>query len=50
MYHKALLREFKGKLHVPEEVFEDNLFEEEEFGRNSEELPWMSFEDFSETR
>ncbi|KAG6469439.1 hypothetical protein ZIOFF_074156 [Zingiber officinale] len=43
---KALLREFKGKLHAPEEVFKDNLFEEEEFERNSEELPWMSFKDF----
>lgn len=41
-----ILREFKGKLYVPEEVFKENLSEEEEFERNLKELPLMSFEDF----
>ncbi|KAG6471304.1 probable inactive ATP-dependent zinc metalloprotease FTSHI 1, chloroplastic [Zingiber officinale] len=46
VYLKDLLREFKGKLYVPEEVFKENLSEEEEFDNNIQELPWMSFEDF----
>ncbi|XP_028549310.1 probable inactive ATP-dependent zinc metalloprotease FTSHI 1, chloroplastic [Dendrobium catenatum] len=43
---KDILREFKGKLYVPEEVFRENLSEEEEFERDMRELPLMSFEDF----
>ncbi|KAF5182372.1 Atp-dependent zinc metalloprotease ftsh [Thalictrum thalictroides] len=46
VYLKDLLREFKGKLYVPEEVFKVNLSEEEEFNRILEELPKMSYEDF----
>ncbi|RRT86145.1 hypothetical protein B296_00002455 [Ensete ventricosum] len=46
VYLKDLLREFKGKLYVPEEVFRENLSEEEEFEKNVQELPLMSFEDF----
>ncbi|WOK91468.1 putative inactive ATP-dependent zinc metalloprotease FTSHI 1, chloroplastic [Canna indica] len=46
VYLKDLLREFKGKLYVPEEVFRENLSEEEEFEKNLRELPLMSFEDF----
>ncbi|KAI0516063.1 hypothetical protein KFK09_008735 [Dendrobium nobile] len=43
---KDILREFKGQLYVPEEVFRENLSEEEEFERDMRELPLMSFEDF----
>lgn len=46
VYLKDLLREFKGKLYVPDEVFKENLSEEEEFDKNLRELPWMCFEDF----
>ncbi|KAG8659036.1 probable inactive ATP-dependent zinc metalloprotease FTSHI 1, chloroplastic [Manihot esculenta] len=46
VYLKDILREYKGKLYVPEQVFEPELSEEEEFDRNLEELPKMSFEDF----
>ncbi|XP_077212557.1 ftsH extracellular protease family [Tasmannia lanceolata] len=46
VYLKDILREFKGKLYVPEEVFKARLSEEEEFKRNLEELPKMSFENF----
>lgn len=46
VYLKDLLREFKGKLYVPEEVFRVKLSEEEEFDKNLEELPKMSFQDF----
>ncbi|XP_058095909.1 probable inactive ATP-dependent zinc metalloprotease FTSHI 1, chloroplastic isoform X2 [Magnolia sinica] len=46
VYLKDILREFKGKLYVPEEVFRVRLSEEEEFDRNLQELPKMSFEDF----
>ncbi|KAF9601119.1 hypothetical protein IFM89_017024 [Coptis chinensis] len=46
VYLKDLLRNFKGKLYVPEEVFKVNLSEEEEFDRNLEKLPKMSYEDF----
>ncbi|KAJ0986117.1 hypothetical protein J5N97_004473 [Dioscorea zingiberensis] len=45
VYLKEILREFKGKLYVPEEVFRESLSEEEEFEKNLEELPVMSFED-----
>lgn len=43
---KDLLREYKGKLYVPEQVFGANLSEEEEFDKNVKELPQMSYEDF----
>ncbi|KAK9121974.1 hypothetical protein Syun_019591 [Stephania yunnanensis] len=40
------LGSIKGSFYVPESVFKVNLSEEEEFDRNLEELPKMSFEDF----
>lgn len=46
VYLKDILREFKGQLYVPEEIFRENLSEEEEFERDMRELPLMSFEDF----
>ncbi|KAK6935536.1 ATPase, AAA-type, core [Dillenia turbinata] len=39
---KDILREYKGKIYVPEQV----LAQEEEFEKNLEVLPQMSFEDF----
>ncbi|EEF51372.1 Cell division protein ftsH, putative [Ricinus communis] len=47
VYLKDILREYKGKLYVPEQIFVAALSEEEEFNRNLEELPQMSFEDFN---
>lgn len=46
VYLKDILKEYKGKLYVPEQIFGVNLSEEEEFDRNLEELPKMSFSDF----
>ncbi|KDP25274.1 hypothetical protein JCGZ_20430 [Jatropha curcas] len=46
VYLKDILREYKGKLYVPEQVFGADLSEEEEFDRNLEELPKMSFAEF----
>ncbi|KAI4370298.1 hypothetical protein MLD38_018665 [Melastoma candidum] len=46
VYLSNLLREYKGKLYVPEQVFGEELSEEEEFDRGLEELPRLSFEDF----
>lgn len=46
VYLKDLLREYKGKLYVPEQVFGEDLSEEEEFDRNLEAVPKMSLEDF----
>ncbi|KAL6556449.1 putative inactive ATP-dependent zinc metalloprotease FTSHI 1, chloroplastic [Orobanche gracilis] len=46
VYLKDLLREYKGKLYVPEQIFGANLSEEEEFERNIKELPRMSYKDF----
>ncbi|EPS61004.1 hypothetical protein M569_13795, partial [Genlisea aurea] len=49
VYLKDLLREHKGKLYVPEQIFGVRLSEEEEFDRNAqeeEELPKMEYEDF----
>ncbi|KAK6947929.1 ATPase, AAA-type, core [Dillenia turbinata] len=43
---KDILRQYKGKLYVPEQVFGASLSEEEEFEKNLEVLPQMSFEDF----
>lgn len=41
-----ILREYKGKLYVPEQIFGAELPEEDEFEKSLEELPKMSFEDF----
>lgn len=46
VYLKDILREHKGKLYVPEQVFSDNLSEEEHFDRVIEDFPRMSLEDF----
>ncbi|KAK4802344.1 hypothetical protein SAY86_000547 [Trapa natans] len=46
VYLKDLLREYKGKLYVPEQVFGEELSQEDEFDRNIGELPKMSFDDF----
>nr|QKY65102.1 AAA-type ATPase family protein [Passiflora contracta] len=46
VYFKDVLREYQGSLYVPEQVFSAELSEEEEFDRNLEVLPKMSFEDF----
>lgn len=46
VYLKDILREYKGKLYVPEQVFGENISEEEEFDRNVEGLPRMTLEDF----
>uniref|UniRef100_A0A1J3D189 ATP-dependent zinc metalloprotease FtsH n=1 Tax=Noccaea caerulescens TaxID=107243 RepID=A0A1J3D189_NOCCA len=46
VYLSDLLREYKGKLYVPEQVFGPALSEEESFEKNVKELPKMSLEDF----
>ncbi|KAG9143519.1 hypothetical protein Leryth_015945 [Lithospermum erythrorhizon] len=46
VFLKDILREHKGKLYVPEQIFGVNLSEEEEFDKNVEELPRMGIEDF----
>ncbi|KAF5734990.1 ATP-dependent zinc metalloprotease FtsH [Tripterygium wilfordii] len=46
VYLKDILREYKGKLYVPEQIFGADLSEEEQFDKNFEELPRMSFDDF----
>ncbi|KAJ0106240.1 hypothetical protein Patl1_17504 [Pistacia atlantica] len=46
VYLKDILREYKGKLYVPEQVFGAELSEEEEFNKNVEDLPKMIIEDF----
>ncbi|KAL3652817.1 putative inactive ATP-dependent zinc metalloprotease FTSHI 1, chloroplastic [Castilleja foliolosa] len=46
VYLKDLLREHKGKLYVPEQIFGVDLSEEEEFEKNVKELPKMSYGDF----
>ncbi|CAH8360142.1 unnamed protein product [Eruca vesicaria subsp. sativa] len=46
VYLSDILREYKGKLYVPEQVFGQELSEEEEFERNVKELPKISLEDF----
>ncbi|XP_076951086.1 putative inactive ATP-dependent zinc metalloprotease FTSHI 1, chloroplastic [Bidens hawaiensis] len=40
-----ILRKFKGKLYVPEQIFVEELSEEDEFDREFELLPRMSFDD-----
>lgn len=46
VYLKDLLREYKGKLYVPEQIFGTKLSEEEEFDKNLQSLPKMSIEEF----
>ncbi|KAK4262913.1 hypothetical protein QN277_028405 [Acacia crassicarpa] len=46
VYLKDLLREYKGKLYVPEQIFGKKLSEEEEFDQNLQSLPKMSSEEF----
>ncbi|XVF10389.1 hypothetical protein REPUB_Repub07fG0178700 [Reevesia pubescens] len=46
VYLNDILREYKGKLYVPQQIFGAELSEEEEFEKNLEELPKMSWEDF----
>ncbi|XP_074317600.1 putative inactive ATP-dependent zinc metalloprotease FTSHI 1, chloroplastic [Silene latifolia] len=46
VYLKDILRNYKGKLYVPEQLFGTTLSEEEEFDRNFEALPKMSYEEF----
>ncbi|CAN1138743.1 Probable inactive ATP-dependent zinc metalloprotease FTSHI 1, chloroplastic [Linum perenne] len=46
VYLNDILREYKGKLYVPEQVFGAELSEAEEFSRNVEELPKMSLDEF----
>lgn len=45
-----ILREHKGKLYVPEQIFAHTLSEEEQFDRNVEVLPRMSFEGFQKAK
>ncbi|KAC9800209.1 hypothetical protein E3N88_45240 [Mikania micrantha] len=44
-----ILRKFKGKLYVPEQIFVKELSEEAEFNREFELLPRMSFDDLQKT-
>ncbi|CAN8325730.1 unnamed protein product [Cochlearia groenlandica] len=46
VYLSDLLREYKGKLYVPEQVFGPGLSEEEYFEKTVKDLPKMSLEDF----
>ncbi|CAH9089627.1 unnamed protein product [Cuscuta epithymum] len=46
VYLKDILRGYKGKLYVPDQIFRSNLSEVEEFEKNVEELPRMEFKDF----
>ncbi|KAL6322043.1 hypothetical protein AAG906_003187 [Vitis piasezkii] len=46
VFLKDILREHKGKLYVPEQIFGTRLSEEEEFDRDLESLPVMSLEEF----
>ncbi|GMH22637.1 hypothetical protein Nepgr_024480 [Nepenthes gracilis] len=46
VYLKDILREYRGKLYVPEQIFGANLSEEQQFDRNFEALPKMSYEEF----
>ncbi|KAE8717160.1 FtsH extracellular protease family isoform 2 [Hibiscus syriacus] len=46
VYLNDILREYKGKLYVPERIFGAKLSEEDEFEKNLEELPKMSLGGF----
>ncbi|CAL5214969.1 unnamed protein product [Lathyrus oleraceus] len=46
VYLNELLKEYRGKLYVPEQIFGKPLSEWEEFNENLKTLPRMSVEDF----
>ncbi|KAF3448725.1 hypothetical protein FNV43_RR09438 [Rhamnella rubrinervis] len=46
VYLNDILREYRGKLYVPEQIFGTEMSEEEEFQKNFDALPKMSLEDF----
>ncbi|KAL2524938.1 FtsH extracellular protease family [Abeliophyllum distichum] len=46
VYLPDILREYKGNLYVPNQVFGASLSEEEEFNKNVEELPKLSYDVF----
>lgn len=46
VYLNDILREYRGKLYVPEQIFGTELSEEEEFQKSFNALPRMSLEDF----
>ncbi|KAL2547610.1 FtsH extracellular protease family [Forsythia ovata] len=46
VYLPDILREYKGNLYVPKQVFGASLSEEEEFNKNVEELPKLSYDVF----
>ena len=46
VFLKDILREHKGKLYVPEQIFGKCLSEEEEFDRDLESFPVMGLEEF----
>nr|XP_043628490.1 probable inactive ATP-dependent zinc metalloprotease FTSHI 1, chloroplastic [Erigeron canadensis] len=45
VYLNDILRKFKGKLYVPEQIFVEELSEEDAFDTEFDTLPRMSFED-----
>lgn len=47
VYLNELLKEYRGKLYVPEQIFGKPLSEWEEFNENLKTLPRMSVEDFT---
>jgi hypothetical protein len=47
VYLNDLVKDYKGKLYVPEQIFATPLSEEEEFNENLEKLPKMSIDDFT---
>ncbi|XP_058732136.1 probable inactive ATP-dependent zinc metalloprotease FTSHI 1, chloroplastic [Vicia villosa] len=47
VYLNELLKKYRGKLYVPEQIFGTPLSEEEEFNENLKTLPKMSVEDFT---
>lgn len=46
VYLKDILREYRGKLYVPEQIFGAEFSEDEEFDKNVKELPKLSGEEF----
>lgn len=46
VYLKDILREYRGKLYVPEQIFVAKLSEEEEFEKNVEDLPRLNIDQF----
>ncbi|GAB2230336.1 hypothetical protein Drorol1_Dr00014598 [Drosera rotundifolia] len=47
VHFKDIVRQYRGKLYVPEEMFRENLSEEEEFEESYDALPKMSFEELA---